>query len=145
MEGGGGVWEGREENVGMGVGVGSLGFLSLSRAVLWLFGAGNQVVVYEFFCLHACMQVRPPGGDQNLLGGGYRPILNQVNFPGSTSQLSPPAQFQPSPVQPKLPSPCAGVGVVMLRSRTVCVVYMCARVCVVSVCTDMYVCAGGVD
>lgn len=80
------------------------------------------------------------GGDQRLAAGGYRPILNQVNLPGSTSQ---PAQSSPAKPSPKPPSPCAGG-----RGRElswccghgpVCLWCICVRV----VCI-MYVRAGGV-
>lgn len=109
--------------------------------------------MYEwiFACMHmhAGQATRGRGVDQNLLGGGYRPILNQVNFPGSASQLSQPAQFQPSPAQTSVTvrwGRCRDVAVT--DCVCVCVWCICVFVCVVvvciclSVCTCMYVLGG---
>lgn len=125
--------------------------LSLSLCFVAVLGPGTRgcVVCMDFFCshAHACMQVRPPpGGDQNLLGGGYRPILNQVNFPGSTSQLSQPGSVpaQPSPARTSVTvrrGRCRDVAVTDCLCG--CVVYMCVCVWCVYVCMYMYVRAGG--
>lgn len=89
------------------------------------------------------------------MGGGYRPILNQVNFPGSTSQLSQLRQLQPSPAQSSVTvrwGRCRDVAVTdcVWCVCVVCVcmcewrVYVCLCMCMY-VCLYMYVCAGGLS
>lgn len=147
--GGGGGWgcvgvsEGREENVGVFV-----VSLSLSRALFCgCFGAGNPGVccVYGFFllactCMHAGQATA--GGRPEPVGRRLPADSESSEFPriDQPAQPASQAQSQPSPAQPEPPSPCAGVGVVMLRSRTVCVGvwYMCVCGVYVSVC--LYVC-----
>ncbi|KAH8756758.1 hypothetical protein F5883DRAFT_163981 [Diaporthe sp. PMI_573] len=85
------VWAG-------GVGYSFLDFFFLLLLLLLLVAVvglarESGCVVWVFLALHACWSGHRGRGP---VSGGYRPILNQVNFPGST-QPARPARFQPSP------------------------------------------------
>lgn len=116
-----GARDGTRGCVGGGCGIFFLDFFFLSsssRGCCWA-GSGIRVCSLDFFALHGC---RSGHRGRGAVSGGYRPILNQVNFPGST-QPARPARFQSSPAQPL--TFVTGAGIVMLRSRTmVCGVYM---------------------